>query len=83
MSNINDVVLDEEKALYEAIKNHNANTNNLDLYIQSLKSLISPIVQFFDKVLVMDKDEKIKNNRLALLSKLNEKFSIVCDFEKL
>ena len=76
-------VLDEEKALYEAIKNHNANTNNLDLYIQSLKSLISPIVQFFDKVLVMDKDEKIKNNRLALLSKLNEKFSVVCDFEKL
>ena len=76
-------VLDEEKTLYEAIKNHNTNTDNLDLYIQSLKCLINPIVQFFDKVLVMDKDEKIKNNRLALLSKLNEKFNIVCDFEKL
>ncbi len=75
--------LNEEKALYEAIKNHNEDINNLDLYIQSLKSLINPIVQFFDKVLVMDKDEKIKNNRLALLSKLNEKFSKICDFEKL
>ncbi len=76
-------ILDEEKALYEAINNHNTNIENLDLYIQSLKTLINPIVQFFDKVLVMDKDEKIKNNRLALLSKLNEKFNIVCDFEKL
>ncbi len=76
-------VLDEEKALFEAIENHNANIENLDLYIQSLKTLINPIVQFFDKVLVMDKDEKIKNNRLALLSKLNKKFSVVCDFEKL
>ena len=27
--------------------------------------------------------EKIKNNRLVLLSLLKEKFSVVCDFEKL
>ena len=52
-------------------------------YINSLNILIEPIVQFFDKVLVMDKDENIKNNRLALLENLREKFDPICDFEKL
>lgn len=75
-------VLDEEKALYSAILNHKAN-DELDLYIQSLKTLIEPTANFFEKVLVMDKDENIKNNRIALLNKLKEKFSVVCDFDKL
>ena len=75
-------VLDEENALYGAILNHKTE-NELDLYIQSLKSLIQPTANFFEKVLVMDKDENIKNNRIALLNKLKEKFSVVCDFEKL
>ncbi|MBR3604558.1 MAG: hypothetical protein IKL52_00845, partial [Candidatus Gastranaerophilales bacterium] len=64
-------------------KNHSVMADDLEVYIQSLKQLIKPIVEFFDKVLVMDKDEKIKNNRIALLNKLKEKFSVVCDFEKL
>ncbi|MBQ8848446.1 MAG: glycine--tRNA ligase subunit beta [Candidatus Gastranaerophilales bacterium] len=76
-------VLEEEKKLYEAIVAHNFDVNDLDGYINSLNSLINPIIQFFDKVLVMDKDEKIKNNRLKLLRLLKEKFSCVCDFEKL
>lgn len=75
-------VAQEEKALYDAILNHKAE-NELDVYIQSLKSLIKPTADFFEKVLVMDKDESIKNNRIALLNKLKEKFSVVCDFEKL
>ncbi len=76
-------VLEEEKSLYDAISAHNADNKNIDEYILSLKILIQPIVQFFDKVLVMDKDEKIKNNRIALLNQLKDKFSVVCDFEKL
>ena len=76
-------VLEEENALYSAILAHSEKENDLENYIQSLKILIQPTVSFFDKVLVMDKDEKIKNNRIALLNKLKEKFSIVCDFEKL
>lgn len=76
-------VLDEEKKLYSAIKSHSANEDDLESYIKSLSVLIEPIVQFFDKVLVMDKDEKIKDNRIALLNLLKEKFSVVCDFEKL
>ena len=76
-------MLEEEKTLYQAILNHNQDKTDLDEYIKSLNILIKPIVEFFEKVLVMDKDEKIKNNRLALLNILKEKFSIVCDFEKL
>ncbi|MBQ4645899.1 MAG: glycine--tRNA ligase subunit beta [Candidatus Gastranaerophilales bacterium] len=75
--------LDEEKNLYNAILAHSEEKSDLEKYIKSLNVLIKPITEFFDKVLVMDKDEKIKNNRIALLNKLKEKFSIVCDFEKL
>lgn len=76
-------VLDEEKKLFEAIKNHNQDASDLQNYIKSLKDLIEPVSNFFDKVLVMDNDEKIKNNRLSLLTLLKEKFNVVCDFEKL
>ena len=75
--------VEEEKNLYNAIKMHNSNKENLEEYIISLKSLIQPTAEFFDKVLVMDKDENIKNNRLALLKQLKDKFSAVCMFEKL
>ena len=76
-------VLDEEKNLYQAIISHNEKAEDLEKYILSLKQLIQPTAEFFEKVLVMDKDEKIKNNRIALLNKLKEKFCVVCDFEKL
>ncbi len=76
-------VLDEEKALYEAVKKHNTSSEDLDEYIKSLESLICPTSDFFEKVLVMDKDEKIKNNRLALLNLLKNKYTVICDFEKL
>lgn len=76
-------VLDEEKALYQAIKGHNESSCDLEKYLSSLESLVKPTVNFFDKVLVNDKDEKIKNNRFALLLALKEKFNNICDFEKL
>lgn len=80
--NENLFVSDEEKNLYSAIKEHKENSD-LREYIKSLNSLIQPTGAFFDKVLVMDKDENIKNNRLALLNILKDKFSNVCDFENL
>ncbi len=73
----------EEKELYKAITMHNASPDNLEEYIISLNALIKPIINFFDNVLVMDKDEKIKNNRIALLNKLRNKFNVVCEFDKL
>ena len=41
------------------------------------------ITAFFDKVLVMDKDEAVKNNRLKLLTFVKSKFDAICDFSKL
>jgi glycyl-tRNA synthetase beta chain len=46
-------------------------------------SLTGPINRFFDNVLVMDKNEKIKQNRLALLSNIWRTISPVADFSKL
>ena len=72
-----------EKSLYDVILKHKETSEDLDKYIASLNVFINPVVEFFDNVLVMDKDEKIKNNRIALLNLLNDKFRAVCDFEKL
>jgi len=75
-------VIDAEKALYNEIKKINF-TGSYEEYLQSL-ILINPVVtKFFDDVLVMDKDEKIKNNRLALLNELKNKYIMLTDFSKL
>lgn len=73
----------EEKALFKALSEHKEATCDIEKYLNSLNALVEPINNFFDKVLVMDKDEKIKNNRIALLCKLKEKFLTVCDFQHL
>ena len=75
-------VEDAEKALYQAVQSVNFEGD----YAKYLKDLtqINPVVtKFFDDVLVMDKDEKIKNNRLALLKSLKNKYIILTDFSKL
>lgn len=48
-----------------------------------LASLTGPINSFFDKVLVMDKDEAVKNNRLSLLKEIWAAACRVADFSKL
>lgn len=71
---------EEEKALYSVILNSPEITYQ---NINEIERFIEPLNLFFDKVLVMDKDEKIKNNRLKLLNILAEKFNLVCDFSKI
>jgi glycyl-tRNA synthetase beta chain len=46
-------------------------------------SLTAPINSFFDSVLVMDKNEEIKQNRLSLLSDIWKTISTVADFSQL
>ena len=41
--------------------------------------LPGPVNKFFDTVMVMDKDENVKNNRLALLVQVKETASMVGD----
>ena len=45
---------------------------------------LSPVVaKFFDDVMVMDKDEKVRANRLALLDECNKLFAEVGDLSVL
>jgi glycyl-tRNA synthetase beta chain len=48
-----------------------------------LSSLTEGINRFFDQVLVMDKREEIKQNRLSLLKEIWETVSSLADFSKL
>ena len=45
--------------------------------------LTEPVNKFFDDVMVMDKDETIKNNRLALLDGVQKILNCVGDLSKL
>jgi glycyl-tRNA synthetase beta chain len=47
-----------------------------------MASLQGVVASFFEKVLVMAKDEKVRNNRLALLKRLSGLFASVADFSK-
>jgi len=38
---------------------------------------------FFDGVMVMDKDEKIRHNRLSLLANVSALFHKIADFSKI
>jgi glycyl-tRNA synthetase beta chain len=48
-----------------------------------LEALSPSVHAFFEKVLVMDKDPKVKNNRLVLLREAGDVFLVLCDFRKL
>ncbi len=82
-------VTEEEKKLYEAMLN---SKKNLDSYISKeqflealnhLNNLTLLINKFFDRVLVMEKEERLRMNRLALLQKLAEILKSVADLSKL
>ncbi len=76
-------VIDEEKNLYSQIKNLDENLLSYEQLETALVKLIPSITNFFDKVLVMDKDEKIKQNRINLLNIIKRKFAKIADFGKI
>ncbi|MCR5845106.1 MAG: glycine--tRNA ligase subunit beta [bacterium] len=79
----------EEKALIAAISSAKASieaalaSGDYPAAISALAGLRAPIDAFFDGVMVMDKDEAIKANRLRLLNSFVSAFDGVADFEKL
>jgi glycyl-tRNA synthetase beta chain len=81
--------LDAEKALSEAflqIRDRvGEKTAELDFRgaLADIASLRKPVDAFFDTVMVMDKDEAVKNNRLALLAGITGLFSGIADFSRL
>ncbi len=80
---------DAEKNLYEAFvetrgkfEKFLAEGNYLDAMEEMVK-LKDPVDKFFDGVMVMDPDEKLRENRLNLLSSIGSLFSQVADFLKI
>ena len=71
-----------EKDLYNTIQEVKFD-GDYKKYLEKLTSINPVVTKFFDDVLVMDKDEKIKNNRVALLNSLKNKYIILTDFSKL
>lgn len=70
-----------EKDLYDVVKNLNDNVD-YKTYLTELENLNPYVTKFFDDVLVMDKDENVKKNRLALLTLLRKKYDYLTDFSK-
>lgn len=60
-----------------------ASKEDFDSALLEVATLKGSVDAFFDGVLVMDKDEKIKNNRLALLWAVSDIFSGFADFSKI
>ena len=71
-----------EKTLYNAINNIKENVD-YKAYLEELEGLNANVSKFFEDVLVMDKDENVKNNRIALLSLLKGKYEHLTDFSKI
>jgi glycyl-tRNA synthetase beta chain len=79
---------DEERVLHKAageVSGRVASAAKSGKYGEAFGEMarLQPLVSaFFEKVLVMAKDEKVKNNRLALLKNLSSMFAGVADFSK-
>ena len=75
-----------EKDLVESSEKVSGQVKNLlkgGEYSRALKTLANlkkPVDGFFDGVLVMDKDERVKKNRLAILAAVSDLFAMVADF---
>jgi len=78
-----------EKELLEAIRKTSEKAKALyekgdyTGYLKSFAVLKAPVDTFFDKVMVMVEDEKLRRGRLALLRDLRESMNRVADISKL
>jgi glycyl-tRNA synthetase beta chain len=83
------VIEDAERALGEALQRTAPRVRELTekhSYAQALAEIatIRPAVDaFFDKVMVMVEDERVRANRLALLQGLLNEFSTIADFSEI
>ncbi|XP_057817373.2 glycine--tRNA ligase, chloroplastic/mitochondrial 2 isoform X1 [Cryptomeria japonica] len=64
---------EEEKALWSAFQNAQSRISpsvEIDVFIEASVQLVQPLEHFFSNVFVMTEDEKLRNNRLALLGRI-------------
>ncbi len=70
-----------EKELYHVAAKVNRRLADADY--RALFELERPVNRFFDRVLVMDKDPRVRENRLALLLTVKKAFDSLGDFSKI
>ena len=80
---------DTEIQLFSALENIKTRVEkgiaekDFNAALNKLAALRPPVDAFFDHVMVMDKDEKIRFNRLSLLSEISALFHKIADFSKI
>src|SRR3954464_11579238 len=80
---------DEEKSLIAYLEREGVQVEDQQKkkqYVEALKVLSTarePVDKFFDKVMVMADDERVRANRLALLRTLLKEFSTIADFSEI
>jgi len=80
---------DAEKKLFETLSSLSRtvepmfDSGDYEAALSQLSSLRDPVDAFFDSVMVMADDEAVKNNRIALLSRMNQLFMRAADLSRL
>ncbi len=78
--------MEAEKTLWETYQSVPATLDTVtsaDGFLTAFKPLIPAITQFFDEVLVMDENQRVRENRLGLLQKIGRMAKGVADISKL
>jgi glycyl-tRNA synthetase len=75
--------VEEEKNLHQALNVGRSTFNDVNEFLTTVAVLIPSITAFFDKVLVMAEDEKVKQNRLALVGQIASLSKGMADLSKL
>lgn len=79
---------DEERDLFEAVQDVRKavdpafETGDYGQALERLAELQAPVDRYFDRVMVMDEDARIRDNRLAQLARLKALFDQVADFSQ-
>jgi glycyl-tRNA synthetase len=74
----------QERDLYAAIQSSVVNRpSSVDELLDTVAKLIPAITAFFDKVMVMAEDEKVRQNRLALVGRVAGLSKGIADLSKL
>ncbi len=90
-SSINEKLLsdDAEKIFFATLNNlsdkvqQSIKASEYEQALNQLAELREPVDAFFDNVMVMDDDEAVRNNRIALLNNLRNLFMQIADLSKL
>lgn len=78
-----------ETALFEALKQVQSQATaaidkgDYNAALHSIATLRAPVDSFFDGVMVMDKDDAVRTNRLALLTAIARLFGGIADFSRI